>query len=110
MQDTQLNPANIAPQPMDVDTLVTKERQAVYGCPSHDFNRIAGMMTALGFRFVDPRTNQAGDIRPEHIPSFMILVKLSRMANNPNNYHADSLLDIKGYAKTAEIVNEKLYA
>lgn len=119
MQDTQLSPSNMEvkppatnmpqAQPTDVDTLVTKERQAVYGHPADDFTRIANMMSALGFRFMSSN-GQLNDVQPEHIPSMMILVKLSRMSHNPNNYHADSLLDIKGYAKTAEMVYEKLYA
>jgi hypothetical protein len=93
-----------------VDQLVNVERQAVYGCPSEDFVRISALMTALGFRFVNPQDQSVGDIKPEHVPMFMVLVKLSRLSNCKNAFHADSWLDVKGYAKTAEIVNEKLYA
>jgi hypothetical protein len=92
-----------------VDQLVNVERQAVYGCPSEDFTRTANMMTALGFRFMST-DGQLKDVQPEHIPMFMILIKLSRIANCEHAFHADSWLDVKGYAKTAEIVNEKLYA
>lgn len=62
------------------------DRQDVYGHPADDFNRIATMWTAIkGIQFT-----------AEEVAAFQIAVKLSRLAHSPG--HADSMLDIAGYA------------
>jgi len=83
------------------DKLVSNDRQREYGHPFEDFGKTAAMMTGAGFSW------KGQPIGPEHIPILMSLVKISRMLNNKNAYHKDSVVDICGYMKTAQLVQEK---
>ena len=73
-------------------------RQQEYGNPQEDFTRIAGMMTGIGFRFMDPNKGLR-EIQAKDIPIFMIMTKLSREVHK---HKEDNLVDIKGYANTIE--------
>lgn len=74
---------------------VVGERGAVYGHPFEDFSKVVGMANALWGR--GPKT-------PEEHALYMIMVKLSRLERTPD--HADSILDIMGYARTYEMCVE----
>jgi hypothetical protein len=77
---------------MDTDKLV-EERGKQYGHPREDFTRTAGMWSAyLGH-----------EIKAEDVPMMMILLKVSR---EKHKHKDDNLFDIKGYAKTAEMLYE----
>lgn len=83
--------------------LVNGERQQDYGHPADDFKRTAGMLSSLGFRFVD----HAGNLRELDaidIPAIMMCVKLSREVNRHKD---DNVVDIIGYAKTLDMVYER---
>ena len=67
------------------------ERRQSYGHPGPDFRRVAQLWSAfLGL-----------EIKPEHVPIMMILVKVSREANK---HKLDNLTDIAGYARTLEML------
>lgn len=84
---------NIAEEAM---RLVVGDRGTAYGHPLDDFSRTAGAAAALG---IDPT-------RAEHVPLFMVLVKLSRLMESPQK--RDSVVDIPGYMLTYEMVMERL--
>ena len=86
---------------------VTEQRGKVYASPEVNFAITADLLNAAGFRImVDDKPTLLG---PEHYPVIMICAKLARLVKNDKCYHADTLLDIAGYAKCAEVVNERLY-
>ena len=79
------------------DRLVDGDRQADYGHPLDDFSKVSNMALALWGR---------GPQSPEEHAIYMMLVKIARLANSPDQY--DSVVDIAGYAKTYEMVlNER---
>jgi hypothetical protein len=79
---------------MEAEELINGSRQKIYGHPFHDFSRTAKIWSAmLGI-----------EIAPVQVAYMMIAVKLSRLCQSPA--HRDSLVDIAGYAGTAEKVNE----
>lgn len=83
--------------------LVVGARQKEYGHPVDDFSRTAGGLTSYGFSF------NGSAIEPEHIPIIMLLVKISRMVQSKECWHRDSAIDICGYMRTGEMVNQKKY-
>ena len=42
------------------------------------------------------------DLKPEHLPSIMIAIKLARQRNG---FHYDSMVDIAGYCELADLFN-----
>lgn len=78
----------------EADRLVSGERGGDYGHPFDDFSRTAKMWSAI-FGI---------DVRPEQVPLAMICVKVSREVNKPKR---DNVVDIAGYAKTLDMVNER---
>lgn len=72
-------------------------REKDYDPPESDFTCIAAMWDAV----LEKRT---GGIGPELVPLFMILVKVSRLVNNPE--HRDSIVDIAGYAQALQLLND----
>lgn len=81
---------------IEADNLVNGDRGKAYGHPSVDFGRTAGMLQALGFR------GPNGNLTAVDIPVIMTCVKLSRMTNNENYNHRDSIVDTIGYMLTLE--------
>ena len=81
--------------------LVTNDRQNVYGHPYDDFGCVVEMtkpiLEAMRSGKIDGRRGHA---------LYMIQVKISRLLNSPD--HEDSLIDIIGYAKTYEMINERM--
>lgn len=67
-----------------------------YGSCLEDFSRVTGAAKAM----------QLEPGNPLHHPLYMILVKMSRLVHQPG--HADSTLDIKGYATTYEMTWSEL--
>jgi len=87
----------------EADRLTSGDRRAAYDHPLVDFTCTASIIDALL-----ARTNYSpGEgLDPRFVPLFMIGVKLSRLAGNIE--HRDSLVDIAGYARTLEMVQERL--
>lgn len=91
----------------EAERIITNDRNKSYGEPDEDFQRIAAIASALGFRITE------GDaIRPlsgSDVATFMICLKLSRLAWMPT--HRDSWMDIAGYAgcgyETAALEEER---
>jgi hypothetical protein len=76
----------------EADRLVSDDRQSDYGHPLDNFGGVNEAAKALG---LDPTAS------PENHALYMILVKISRQVNRPKR---DNLVDIAGYAKTADLV------
>lgn len=73
---------------------VLRQRNKSYGEPDEDFQRIAAIASAMGFRFTSD-----GSTRPltgADVSLFMIALKTSRLTWSPD--HQDSWTDIAGYA------------
>jgi hypothetical protein len=86
---------------MDANEIV-EDRQASYGHPKENFTRIALMWnTYLKAKY--RRQYEAALIGAEDIPQMMILLKQARLMNG---YHADSVTDQEGYAKTHHMLHD----
>ena len=70
------------------------ERGKDYGHPFHDFTKIAKIWSVI-FETT---------VTPEQVALAMIGVKMARICQNSDYYHADSVLDICGYASCLEEV------
>ena len=88
------------------DTVLDEARRLVhgprgkdYGHPAKDFGRTAGMATAL----LRDKLKEGASLSRQDVAMFMILVKLSRLANR---FKRDSVVDIAGYAETAAMCDE----
>jgi len=87
----------------DKVTILTEAIEAVdnrgesYGDPYEDFTRVTQAAKALGIDLLSG---------PLHHSLYMVLVKISRLVQTPT--HHDSIVDIAGYARTYEMVLEKL--
>ncbi len=86
------------------DQLTSKDRQKVYGSPDEDFTRQANMLNALGYSFTTPN-GTTRQIFAQDISVIMICTKLSRLVNSNLN-HRDSIVDICGYAKCLDQINQ----
>jgi len=77
----------------EADKLTSQDRHQDYGHPYHDFNRTAGLWSELlGVK-----------VTPRQVGLCMIALKLSRQVNKPKK---DNLIDIAGYARTIEMIDE----
>ena len=79
----------------EANRLTSSDRHSAYGHPLDDFGKVVGMAQALWGR--GPETEEEHAI-------YMILVKLSREANQPKH---DNRVDIAGYIKTLDMVIEE---
>jgi len=79
--------------------LVSGSRQADYGHPLPNHERIARLWTArLHEKLVEP-------ITPEEVTSLMRLAKEARLIETPG--HTDSLVDIAGYAEAEAMIHQR---
>lgn len=78
--------------------LTSGDRRQAYDHPAVDFRCTAMMWTALLQR------TGTMQITTEMVPIFMAALKLSRLVSNVT--HADSIVDVAGYMRTLEMVNE----
>ena len=77
-------------------TEIVKKRREEYGSPRQNMQDIADLWTVV-FR---DRFDGEAYITPEDVAQCMRLVKEARLITTPD--HADSLLDIVGYALVTE--------
>jgi len=73
--------------------LTMEDRHMDYGHPIHDFTRTATMWSVVIGKKVTPR----------QVALCMILLKVSRQVNGNK---LDNLIDIAGYARTMEMIDE----
>ena len=78
---------------LDAHALVRGDRNATYGNPLQDFERIAVIWSGILNMIVTP----------EHVGMCLIGLKLAREAYK---HHRDSLVDIAGYAECLELIAE----
>lgn len=86
---------------------VLHQRNKSYGEPDEDFQRIARIASAMGFRFTSDGFNR--ELTGADVALFMIALKTSRLTWSPS--HQDSWTDIAGYAacgfETARLEEER---
>ena len=80
---------------MDKAGALVAQRGEVYGHPEEDFRRVSEMTAPL---------YECQDVVLRHV-LYMIIVKICRLIVTPS--HADSWLDIVGYARTAAMVLDR---
>lgn len=78
----------------EASRLVDGPRGQNYGHPAEDFGRTAQIVSAI----------LGVEVSAHQIPLLMMAVKLSRHTNKPKR---DNMVDIAGYARTAEMVAER---
>jgi hypothetical protein len=91
--------------------IVHKDRNANYGSPEDNFAAIANIWTAYFKVAVHNRvwaTENCPQFTPADVAVLMVLVKIVRLANNPN--HHDSVVDIAGYAACLADIQESAKA
>lgn len=92
----------------EAEKITTQDRNKSYGEPDEDFQRIAAIASAMGFR-VEYDSHDFRSLTGSDVARFMIALKLSRLAWMPE--HRDSWLDIAGYAgcgyETASLEKER---
>ena len=80
--------------------IVTGARRSAYGTPEDNFERIARFWQAYFENTGRPDAKiTAADVSP-----LMLLMKVARLCETPN--HADSFIDIVGYALTGAEINK----
>ena len=84
---------------LEAHSLVTGDRQTVYGHPSDDYLRVIKIFESL--------TGVKLQVREALL--FMVSVKLSRLRNNfeKDILHHDTLVDLVGYLACINMVQEK---
>lgn len=78
----------------EANELIHGQRAKDYGHPTVNFQRIADLWNSY------LRYSTTPEITPQDTAVMMILLKIARLQQNPENH--DSLVDIAGYAGTIE--------
>ena len=78
----------------EAERLICGDRNNQYGPPTKDFQVIADMASAAGFRF--EKGEGVSDLDPHHVALFQIILKVARIAWSPEK--RDSWVDTAGYA------------
>jgi hypothetical protein len=99
----------------EAEKIITVDRNKSYGEPDEDFQRIAAIASAMGFRVLktverpDGDTSEFVPLMGSDVARFMVALKLSRLAWNST--HRDSWLDLAGYAacgfETAQLEEDR---
>jgi hypothetical protein len=76
--------------------LITGDRNNVYGPPTADFSRTAGMANSFGFGVTADGGKTYAPLKGHHVAIFMMLLKISRLAWTPGK--RDSWVDAVGYS------------
>ncbi len=77
-------------------TEVVGGRGKSYGAPEDNFRRIARLWNAHLLNRYGPNDNVVPTLDEQDVSIMMALMKLARLANDPNNH--DSWVDVAGYA------------
>lgn len=83
--------------------IVNGPRPQNYGHPSDNHGCTANLWSA----YLERRLGVEIDLTSIDVCYLMILLKISRLANEPT--HLDSLIDIAGYARNAEMIMDDLH-
>ena len=74
------------------------ERGRVYGHPADDFGKTAKMWEPI----------LGVEVTPEQVALCMVAVKMSRLCQQRDHWHEDSVVDACGYLACLEKVHDKL--
>jgi len=88
----------------DADDVTTNGRRSSYGHPLDNHGCTARLWAA----YIERRFGKHLDITSLDVCYLMVLLKISRLANEPTQ--RDSLVDIAGYARNAEMILEEIDA
>ena len=80
--------------------IVYGDREKTYGHPSVNLERISSFWNT----YLSDRLDASKQLTQEDVCYMMVLLKVARLCNNQN--HADSLIDIAGYAALVERIHE----
>lgn len=84
------------------DDVTKHARQSSYGHPFDNHNNTARLWS----EYLARRHESKVPLDALDVCYMMILLKVSRLANEPS--HLDSLVDIAGYARNAEVILDEL--
>ena len=88
----------------DADDVTRNARQSAYGHPLDNHGCTAQLWTA----YIERRFGARVPMTSLDVCYLMMLVKISRLANDPT--HRDSLVDMAGYARNAEMILDEIAA
>jgi len=83
--------------------ITSSDRNKAYGNPEDNFANIAAYWSA----YVKQSSDLDIEFSPQDIAHMMILMKVARLATNPDHY--DSLVDVAGYAACAADCQESRF-
>ena len=84
----------------EADEIAGQDRSRDYGHPHPNHKRIADIWTVQAESILKPGER----FTPQMVALMMIGLKLARLVNSPS--HRDSMIDVCGYAKCWEMIEE----